>query len=222
MPYQRRRTKRKRRSTWRKKRSRAVQPRAPIADSQVVKLKYGELLTLTSSAGLAATHVFSANNCFDPNTTGVGHQPMGFDEWMQFYNHFTVLGSKIKVTYMPANSGAGGAALCSIKLQDDATAVVTINDSILEQTGVVWKALGGDTAQGSQTLKKYFSAKKFFDVADVKDNSQFNGTHTSSPTEQAFYHLSISGIDGTAVTCYFAVEIEYIVRLSERSTLLQS
>lgn len=217
-----RRYKKRKSNTWKRKRSVALQPRSPIADSQIVKLKYGELTSMSTTAGLAETLVFSANNCNDPRTAAGGHQPMGFDEWMQFYNHYTVLGSRVRVTYMPSGSGVNNAALVSIKVQDDYTVVGTINDSILEQTGVVWKAMGGDTSNGSQTLTKYFSAKKFFGVSDVMDNHELSGRLGADPSEQAYYHVTVSGVNGSAVTVNFAIQIEYIVRLHERKTLLQS
>ena len=43
---------------------------------------------------------FVANGAFDPNLTGVGHQPRGFDQFMAGYETFTVTGSKISVNFV--------------------------------------------------------------------------------------------------------------------------
>ena len=39
------------------------------------------------------------NSLFDPNRTGTGHQPYGFDQLSTFYNRYYVTGSKMTVTF---------------------------------------------------------------------------------------------------------------------------
>ena len=38
-------------------------------------------------------------DCADPNHTGVGHQPLYFDQLMTIYNHYIVIGAKITVKF---------------------------------------------------------------------------------------------------------------------------
>lgn len=210
-------------SRWAKKRSTAAQPRAPIADSQVVKMRYGELVSLTPTGGTSASYLFRCNGVFDPNYTGSGHQPYGFDQWANFYDHVTVIGSRIRATFMPGNTAANiGQSIASITVEDDTATTTTIN-SLIERTGAVWKfvpAAGGPAT----TLTKKFSTKKFFNVSDVKDNSALKGTFTSDPSDQAYFHLNVTSSDGstTPSTINIVVDIEYIVLLSERKNLLES
>jgi len=73
----------------------------PLAMRQIVKLRYAEDVNI--SAGIAlGSYDFRANSIFDPNLTGIGHQPLGHDQWAVFYDHYVVLGARIKVTLTQA------------------------------------------------------------------------------------------------------------------------
>jgi len=65
------------------------------------RLVYSETsLTVASTSGSSNSYFFSANGLFDPNTTGTGHQPMGFDQMMLMYEQYTVFASKITVEFI--------------------------------------------------------------------------------------------------------------------------
>lgn len=224
MAYKRRYRK-KRKGYRRKRRVTSIQRNAGISDSQIVRLKYADMININSVAGVADGAVFSANSIFDPNRTGIGHQPLGHDEWKLFYNHATVLGSRIKVTFMPTtNAPITGNACCSVKLLGNATLDTNIY-STLEQTSSTWKLMGNANASGKGvTLTKYFSAKKFFGVKDVRDSSNIRGTFGANPADEAYYHIQCTGLNGTddPADVDVVVTIEYICLLSERRQLLIS
>lgn len=219
----------RKKSAFSRKRSTAAQPRAAIADSQLIKLRYGSLVTIDPTFGTPISHVFSANSIFDPDRTGVGHQPLGHDQWATFYDHYTVIGSKITAQFMPTGDGPttrSNSAVCSIMLKDDTTPVTAGTEEVLEQTGVVYKYLGqGSSGAARLKLVKKFSAKKFFNITDIKDNTQLSGKMGSSnPSEEAYYHVNVAPIDNTTdpSPVQVAVLIEYIVLLSERKDLVTS
>lgn len=62
-------------------------------ESVIVKLKYAERITLTSTVGAITYYSFRAD-CYDPNLTGTGGQPTGFDQWMAFYEKYRVIKSR--------------------------------------------------------------------------------------------------------------------------------
>lgn len=66
-----------------------------------VRMKYVDEFVLSSTAGSTATQTFRMNSIFDPDYTGVGHQPYGHDQWTPLYNKYTVLGSKLTATWSP-------------------------------------------------------------------------------------------------------------------------
>lgn len=81
-------------------RTRNVVPsRVGLGNKLSAKLIYVEKnITLSGAlAGSLATYIIRANSCFDPDFTGVGHQPMGFDQLMAIYERYCVVGTKFKL-----------------------------------------------------------------------------------------------------------------------------
>ena len=87
----------RRKPDWRKRTT--IQKGLGFSDGQIVKMRYVEEFELNPGLGSVASYVFRANGLYDPNYTGAGHQPYGFDQWMTYYNQFTVLGSKMKAIF---------------------------------------------------------------------------------------------------------------------------
>ena len=57
-----------------------------VPNSINVRLRYSDVITLTSTAGSLSKHVFRSNSLFDPDFTGVGHQPMYYDQLGALYS----------------------------------------------------------------------------------------------------------------------------------------
>ncbi len=60
-------------------------------------LQYTATVDATSSAGVVAARRYALNDVYDPDITGTGSQPLGFDEWTSIYTRFVVVSSKIEV-----------------------------------------------------------------------------------------------------------------------------
>ena len=192
----------------------------PVPNTKLVKLRYCDYYTVDPGAGssLAGVIEFRANDMRDPDKTGVGHQPMGFDQWMTFYNHFRVIGSKITVKFFPDSSAD---IVAGIYLDDDVTSETSLV-KLTEQKKCNWKTL---VAGGTSTAKvsMNYSAKKFFGKVQAQQSPQM-GSETASPSELSFFRVfaasPTAGTDPAVINAY--VTIEYIALLTERRTLAQS
>lgn len=71
----------------------------------LTKLTYCDTKTITPGTGMA-NHVFSMNNLYDPDYTGVGHQPAFRDEWANIYGHYRVLAAHVRVSFRPVLTDA--------------------------------------------------------------------------------------------------------------------
>ena len=196
--------------------------------STIVKLKFAKTINLNPDQVTPLVHhYFRANSCYDPDQSGVGHQPLGFDEWSTFYNHYVVLGSKCSFTGSTASSTARSGYVQGVLLSATTDAPTDV-ETYMEQGPVVWKGnVNMQNGAGQpKTVTKNFSAKKFFNVTNVNDNtSRIGAIVTTNPTEQAYYACSIGSIDpgaGDPDHFYGVVVIEYIVQFSEPKNLTSS
>jgi len=62
------------------------------------KIKYIEYVDFDAGATTSAVYVFRANNPYDPNYTGTGHQPMWWDTYSNIYSQCRVTKSSITMT----------------------------------------------------------------------------------------------------------------------------
>lgn len=76
---------------------------APFPNVKIVRHKYCDVVTMSAGVGAGApqTYQFRANSMFDPDYTGVGHQPMFRDEMAAQYKSYTVLKSYIRISFAP-------------------------------------------------------------------------------------------------------------------------
>lgn len=79
-----------RRKKWARKSKTVLVNRAlnPISQRYIVKMKYSEVVTTDILAG---TYAINLNSVFDPNRTGIGHQPYSFDTMASLYNRYRVI-----------------------------------------------------------------------------------------------------------------------------------
>lgn len=85
----------------------------PIPQRYITKLKYSQVLSTDSVLG---SYKMNLNSLFDPDFSGGGHQPYGFDQLAALYNRYRVIscgyriqlavvgtGPSIMLTAMPSN-----------------------------------------------------------------------------------------------------------------------
>lgn len=194
----------------------------PLAMRQIVKLRYSEDINLTAGTSLG-NYDFRANSIYDPNLTGTGHQPLGHDQWAYFYDHYVVLGAKIRVTLWQGTSTTTDNVFVSLALQDSAN-TMTNQSMIREQPRTSWSMLTTPSGgKGMRTLSKKFSAKKFFGAKSVITWDKLGASFGYNPTEDALFRIfyqNATSINNVSISAN--VVIDYIVLLSEPKVLNQS
>lgn len=196
--------------------------KSPMPKKFLFKTRYCEpIVTIDPSvAGIPATHVFQANSLYDPDYTGVGHQPIGYDQIMPMYDHYTVIGSRIRVS--ATNTDGGTPQTIVVALKDNVTAINDVGRTI-ENGQCRWGVLSESVAGGAtKTLTLGFSANKFFGC-NVLDGDKYKGFEGGNPNEGAYFHITVApleGVDAASVRCN--VTIEYVAVLTEPKVLAQS
>lgn len=190
--------------------------RIPIfQSSKRVTLRYCEFdLSIVSTAGAAAGYVFSANGMFDPNITGTGHQPMGFDQMMVFYEQATVVGSKCSVV-MNNNSAAGKYGWTGLYVSPDTSTLTdparAIENGMIDNRWITPAAQAGSLSRLNigVDLRTYFGRSRT--VRDLLDDDQLFTTAAANPVEQLYFILTAVDPTGAAgtINVTFQVVIEY-------------
>lgn len=174
----------------------------------VVKHKYSQFITMTSSTSVAVQS-FSCNGMFDPDITGVGHQPLYFDQFSALYDHYCVIGSRIKLRLTPSTT-ADVPSFFTLSVQDDTSQISTDPVFIAEQTQTKRPILLATGGSRTYNAVAKWSARKYFGKG-VLANSTLQGDAGSNPSEQSYYFLNLKSGDGvTSTKVYIECEIEYL------------
>lgn len=191
---------------------------------KIYKLRYNEYFSLASaSPGDLTSYVFRANDIYDPNYSGIGHQPFLHDTLSTLYKSFVVIGAKI--TFRVCSSTTQHPCMMGVFLSPDAAPSWSNNyGTIIEQgLGKHKSIITGAAMRTPVSVTHHFGANKFFNTNVSNDIETYGATFGSSPTKQAYFYCWIQDIThDTATSLNCNVTIDYIVKVSEPAVLPQS
>lgn len=175
----------------------------------------------TGAAGAAGGYVFTANGLYDPNITGVGHQPMGFDQMMLFYEHYTVTKAKITVNFY--NNDVDDSVVVGILIAPDAT--IETNASKINENGLCvrkWLSYLANNDGNKCSLTMTANIAKI-NGKRILNEDDYRGDAAANPQEQSYFHLfAYNQVTTNAPNVFFEVLIEYIAEFSEPRKMIQS
>lgn len=171
--------------------------------------------------GLGVGYVYSANGLYDPDISGTGTQPMGFDQMMVFYEHYTVFSARIRVTFR--NFSTAIAPVVYIAARGDTT-VFTDPLQIMETGNTVSTQLMPANITGSlKELTMTVRVAAFLGFDDLMDSNVARGDIASNPTEGVFFHVgAFYNETAAAGTVTFQVRLEYDAVFSEARVITPS
>lgn len=196
----------------------------PVFPNMTVrKLRYCTGNVITATAGVLVSHVFSLSGLYDPDITGTGHQPMGFDQIMPFYEHYHVLHCNAHVTFTNKQSAYRG--YVALKITPD-TALPTSSDDLVEEGRAVVDPIGGanDAFNGTKVLKASVNVPAINGLtrANYLADTSSEGTIASNPTEQTYLHVACWSPAGQNLDVEFNVVLEYTAAFTEPRNLTSS
>lgn len=183
-----------------------------------MKMNYIDNSTLNPGTGQAKGLVVSANGAYDPLPNILGNrQPRGFDQMMQMFNHYIVLGSKITATF---TNGQATGAVCGIVLKDQNTVYTSISEYTESQT-IVKRNLPGGGGSGvsyvSRTLSMKVNPTKWLGRSNPFADPELKGNVASNPTEQCYYLPFVYPADGASDISVVLIDmtVEYVIAFIE-------
>lgn len=212
MPRRRQRKGAKRTGRRRRRYGRAL-ARIPtlLPSKQVVRLKYCDLIGLDPAASwIASQYTFSANGLYDPDITGTGHQPMGFDQWTALYNKYTVIGSKITVKPAFNNSPESGSYVCGLTVEGlvpTAASITKLMETFPGRMKTVQSGIQIPTFVGKFKPHYWYPNRKLL------TDDLLAGTASANPSDQVYYNIYAYYVDQAtnATEIKLIVTIDYLV-----------
>lgn len=222
MPYKRKTAKKR---PYRKKRyGRRRAPRTvvqrglgPIAPRQIVRLKYSENISRTLTSTITSDYVYNMNSIFDPNLSGTGHQPLGRDQWGQFYRNYRVFGFSYNISIAPSSD------ICRYTIVPNRNSgAFIIHDEAAEQPRGMTKYVGfqGGTATN---IRGHYSLPQIAGVStsQYKADQNYQASMGSNPVEELCLHI-VTTAPATSLTTRFSINLIFHCELIEPVDLTQS
>lgn len=196
---------------------------SPMPTHKYVQLKYVERVTVGATTGgiIGTTADFRLNGLFDPNITGVGHQPMGFDQWATLYNMYKVYRVDIKIK--PMNNGTADMFFAAqINPSQDSTALAGVDYSTACERSNCAVVLVGDTADANENV-----IYKSFKISEIEGHDISSDNYAGQIGGDASNVVKIrlgagryDGGDTGSIQC--TLELVYHARFFDKKTLAQS
>ncbi len=187
-----------------------------IDPHKYVTLKYLENYTNTVLTTAGAQQTMNINSIFDPNRTGVGHQPLYFDQYSALYNRYRVLNTRWKITFGNTTGTYNVVVLPLNGLLVASVAGQTTYETACEQPRAVYKIVPGNggypvTISGAISLSALNGCTK----TEYLGDDRFEAQISASPTEIMTLNIGLYNPTTATVIINFTVELFFEVDLHD-------
>ncbi len=170
------------------------------------------LISSSTSGSLLA----GGNTLFDPDKTGIGHQPLYYDQLTSLYRRYRVHASTITVELLNATISSH----IAFTPTTDGTYPATLNDA-LEATYTCSMPVSSSVFRNIKTRK--INTKKIWGVQSITQDDLYQALYTADPVRLWFWKIQAEVFDGVSSgSLRVNVRILYQCELFERQPVTQS
>ncbi len=202
---------------------------SPLANFALAKLRYTAQFTITTTAGSVFRQNFRANGLFDPDLTGVGHQPLYFDQYGLFFRRYVVYGVKIDLTFVDTQSTPGPVVshVAMIAFDDGELAAVNLDNpiEIREKARSRYRLITTHTGSPPQKLSMYVGIAQLHGMNKMTLNTDdtFSASITADPVRTALIQIAVQDFfQSQALLLGMAVRLTYYCKFFDRQYVGQS
>lgn len=198
-----------------------VKYRGPLQQSIKTTMKYSDIYDFTSAGTTVIDNVWNLNSLFDPDTTGTGHQPRGFDQLMTLYDHYVVIG--VAVDAIITSNTISEGTTCIMSVQDNNVNMTSYLDHMEASTRKVVMLSQRGAGGSTKRMRFNINPNKFLGRSKPLSDPQLKGSATSSPTEAAYLHFGHIAADlATTSVVNMALTLTYTAVLIEPKNVAAS
>lgn len=189
----------------------------PIPQRFITKHKYSEVVT----TDVNGQYVFNLNSMFDPNRTGTGHQPYGYDNLALLYSKYRVISCGWRMT-RPITSTSNPQILVAMPSNDESIAFTTI-DEWKEQPRCKYLHIQPGANNGNLTGKCYLPSLLGRTKAQYMADDRYAANVTANPAETCLLYTYLSDtLGGPVGATAIHVILEYTVEWYDVKHINQS
>lgn len=190
-------------------------PKPILAKVAHANLQYNQYIAMTeSSAGVGAFYSFRLSDLYDPDLTGTGLQPVGFDQFSVLYSRFRV--KRVTVSIQLAN--VTSTVITTGAFPSSASTLPASPQSWVCQPYSRSRML--NIAAGGNNM---FRTVASFDIPSVLGltareyltDLDFSCTPTSSPIRMAYLHCFVFTLGGVVGISAGNLRFSYVVEMSQ-------
>lgn len=192
-----------------------------FSDSMFVRLKYSEDIHINDGVSASKLYTYRGNSLFDPNLTGVGHQPMYFDQYALIYEKYRVMGAKISIRAINGTSSVAQYLILEAGTDQNLSNNVT---RLLEQSRSSISRIVPAYSQSPTYIKRYTSTRKACGLTKSQIyDADFGADTTGSPQQLWYFNIIAAAIDSLSpADLYLMVSITYYCQFYDRKIQDQS
>lgn len=193
------------------------------SNGMLVDLPYASTAVISTFISTEAVRQFRGASIFDPDLTGVGHQPLGHDQWAGLYSRYRVVRStfSFKFTGADRSGSAVNSSQVVVLAATEGSSVLSVQDYIEQPHSkhTILACSGNDSKGLSMTVKPSI----FEGDIGAKYDKDYTADFGANPTRDFYYTIGARNVQGDAeVNVAGIVYIVYRVLLYDRIDLTVS
>lgn len=184
----------------------------PLSNVMPVSFHYSDRIALNPSAlGAVAQFIFRLNSVHDPDFSGVGHQPVGYDQLSPIFERYQVY--KVDFQFVFANRSTTDNQRVGYRVSDTSTTDTNPNVNI-ENGNCEWDIVGTVNAQPKKfTGSIYINDVHGITYKQYMSNDDYGAAFGSNPVEEAYIVVWGDGLGDDTDPIDVAVHLVYHTKL---------
>lgn len=178
-------------------------------------LRYTEYTEITLAAGAANRVIYNLNSIYDPNRSGAGHQPYGYDQLAALYARYRVLKASWVVKFVGSTESYYGVVVPTNNVLNTdisgATSFTTASE--VPRARIYVQAPSAPPQIDSRIIGLNDLGGVI--MTEFLADDRFEASIGSSPTEIVVLYVGVYNPSGSSITLSFATELSFHVDLHD-------
>jgi hypothetical protein len=179
-------------------------------------------VVVTSAAGVPASYLFTGNAPYDPNSTGTGLQPEGYDEWSTLFVRQRTIGSSCKIRGITTSQTLAFEELVMAPVPQTISVITDINNL---KSAKYSKTVLCTTNTQPPTISERMHTAQIYGKPEVAVDTEenFSSAVGAAPGILWYWQIAMQPVDqSSTVSLIVYVEIDYDIVFYMRKALALS